>query len=230
MSLYDFIGRFILFVIPGFVTCSIFSYLSDNNINANVTSAFYVFICSGISCILANILMWIVNKVAGINYTPILLVEILSGDRSSLTSKNLVYATICSVGLGFLISYLFEEEFVFKLGRKLNITHKNSNGDVWDSLFADESWVIVRDYVSENVYYGQVARYSDKGNIREILLKDVSVFSKKDGDYHMEQVYLARCSSEFSLEIDDYEKEKENAKEEYEYQIIEEYGNYISYK
>ena len=81
-------------------------------------------------------------------------------------------------------------------------------------MLVSQPWVIVRDYVSGNVYYGCVTKYSDKNSLRELLLTDVKVWSKKDGEYHMEHVYISRDSSEFSIEIDQYNKENKSEESE----------------
>lgn len=51
-----------------------------------------------------------------------------------------------------------------------------------------------------------VIKYSDGNEARELLLEEVSVWSKADGEYKMEEVYLSRLPSEFSIEIDNYNK------------------------
>ena len=73
-------------------------------------------------------------------------------------------------------------------------------------MFDRQPWIVVRDYVTGNTYYGKVIKYSDGTETRELLLKEVSVWSKADGEYKMEEVYLSRLPSEFSIEIDNYIK------------------------
>lgn len=133
--------------------------------------------------------------------------QILTGNTNGITIPNLIAAIVSSVVLATVSVLFWDKRLLFRFANRLKITGRTDNNEVWDYMFDAQPWVIVRDYVSNNVYYGCVLKYSDNNTIRELLLIDVSVWSKNDGNYHMEQIYIARAPSEFSIEIDKYNKE-----------------------
>lgn len=127
-----------------------------------------------------------------------------------MTVFDLVERFILFVIPGFIVysmfCYLTGKKPLFRFANFLNLSHRADNSSVWDYMFDRQPWIVVRDYVTGNTYYGKVIKYSDGTETRELLLEEVSVWSKADGEYKMEEVYLSRLPSEFSIEIDNYIK------------------------
>ena len=211
MSVFDFIQQFILFVIPGVITYLLFCYLTGRKLLTDLFSIAIIFICSTVSFLLGNLLLLLLNLLPFCDFQLADVAQILAGNTKGLTVPNLLAAIVSSILLGVLAVLFWDKNFLFKIANHLKISKRTDNDEVWDNMFDSQPWVIVRDYVSSNVYYGCVVKYSDRTTIRELLLVDVMVYSKNDGEYHMEQVYLARSPSEFSIETDKYNEEtKEN--------------------
>ena len=211
MSVFDFIQQFILFVIPGVITYLLFCYLTGRKLLTDLFSIAIIFICSTVSFLLGNLLLLLLNLLPFCDFQLADVAQILAGNTKGLTVPNLLAAIVSSILLGVLAVLFWDKNLLFKIANHLKISKRPDNDEVWDNMFDSQPWVIVRDYVSNNVYYGCVVKYSDRTTIRELLLVDVMVYSKNDGEYHMEQVYIARSPSEFSIEIDKYNEEtKEN--------------------
>lgn len=211
MSVFDFIQQFILFVIPGVITYLLFCYLTGRKLLTDLFSIAIIFICSTVSFLLGNLLLLLLNLLPFCDFQLADVAQILAGNTKGLTVPNLLAAIVSSILLGVLAVLFWDKNLLFKIANHLKISKRTDNDEVWDNMFDSQPWVIVRDYVSNNVYYGCVVKYSDRTTIRELLLVDVMVYSKNDGEYHMEQVYIARSPSEFSIEIDKYNEEtKEN--------------------
>ena len=209
MTIFDFIERFILFVIPGVIVYVEFSYLTGKRAPAEWLSLTYVFLASTLSFVFGNLLILAVNLLPQFEFSLVDIAKILSGDQESLSTAGLVFSIIAAVVLGLLTVFIWDKRYIFRLANWMHITHKTDNDQVWDYLFDFQPWVILRDYVTGNTYYGRVDRYSDGDGVREILLEEVSVWSKADGEYKMEKVYISRNPSEFTIEIDNYAKERE---------------------
>ena len=215
MTVFDFIQQFILFIIPGVITHLLFCYLTGKRLQSDLFAIAIIFISSTGSFLLGNLLLIILNIVPQFNFKLADVAQILTGNTNGITIPNLIAAIVSSVVLVTVSVLFWDKRLLFRFANRLKITGRTDNNEVWDYMFDAQPWVIVRDYVSNNVYYGCVIKYSDNNTIREILLVDVSVWSKSDGDYHMEQIYIARAPSEFSIEIDKYNKETdENEKSE----------------
>lgn len=219
MTMFDFIQHFILFVVPGVITYLLFSHLTGRKPLSDLFSVFLVFIFSTLAFLLGNLGLFLLNLIPGIDFQLADISQILTGNTKNITAQNIIASLISSVLIGLLAVVVWDKRLLFRIANRMKITGKTDNCEVWDYMFDKQPWVIVRDYVSGNVYYGRVERYSDGSSIRELLLIDVNVFSNNDGDYHMEQVYLSRTPSEFSIEIDDYEstnktEEEKNAEQQ----------------
>ena len=210
MTVFDFIQQFILFVIPGVITYLLFCYLTGRKLLTDLFSIAIIFICSTVSFLLGNLFLLLINLLPSCDYQLADVAQILAGNTKGLNVPNVISAIVASIVIGELAVLFWDKNLLFKISNILHITGRTDNDEVWDNMFDSQPWVIVRDYVSNNVYYGCVEKYSDKTTVREILLVDVMVFSKNDGEYHMEQVYISRTPSEFSIEIDDYTKENKS--------------------
>ncbi|MEE3492044.1 hypothetical protein [Ruminococcus sp.] len=213
MSVFDFIQQFILFVIPGVITYLLFCYLTGKKPLTDLLSVAIIFICSTVSFLLGNLLLLLLNLLPFFNFQLADVAQILAGNTKGLTVPNLIAAIVSSILLGVVAVLFWDKNLLFRIANRFKITKRTDNDEVWDNMFDSQPWVILRDYVSNNVYYGCVVKYSDKTTTREMLLVDVNVCSENEGDYHMEQVYISRAPSEFSIEIDKYDKEIENNEE-----------------
>lgn len=210
MTLFDFLGQFVIFIIPGLLTFSLFCYLIGERPRAELMGVSYIFVASIFSFEIGNLIIYLINLLMSKKIKYIAVSEMLSGINNSLSTVGMLVSCVSAILLAIIVAYLWENNIIFLVARKLRLSHKVNNLEVWQCLFDEQPWVIVRDYISENVYYGKVIQYSDSSDMRELLLSEVRVWSKKDGEYTMEKVYLARQCSEFSIEIDDYTKEAYN--------------------
>lgn len=210
MTIFDFFERFILFIIPGSILYTLFHYLTGKQIRTDTFNILYIFIASLTSFLFGNLFLCVLTLLPCFDFAVVQVTQILSGNTSSLTISGMVAAIVASLLLTFVLVFIWEKNLLFKFMNKLKISHKVDNHDVWDYMFDSQPWVVVRDYVTGNTYYGGVIRYSDNNSQKEILLKDVKVWSIKDGEYHMETVYLSRLPSEFSIETDNYNKGENN--------------------
>ena len=63
-------------------------------------------------------------------------------------------------------------------------------------------WVFVRDHKMDLTYYGWIAVYSDSEKDRELILKDVQVFSAESEDllYNIEVMYICRDKYDLTIE------------------------------
>lgn len=211
MTVFDFIERFILFVVPGFVGYSLFCYLTGKRQSSELFSIAYIFIISILSFLGGNLIIFLINHFSTIQLSVVNVAQILSGDKQSLTTMGICSAISTSIIIGFLAVGVHDHKILFRIANLIKLTHRVDNADVWSYLFDSQPWVVVRDYITGNTYYGRVVRYSDsdESKLREILLDEVTVTLPNSGEYKMNRVYISRNPSEFSIEIDNYAKEAE---------------------
>lgn len=141
-----------------------------------------------------------------------------------LTDKNfevnlieVFFATLISILLSFLSSYLKRTSFLNRLGMNLKVTDRFGIEDLWYRFnqIKEMEWVTIRDYKANLDYYGYIKNYSDSDEKREMIMENVTVF--KDGtniEYYVDRLYISREFDDFSIEYYDFSKEEnEDGKE-----------------
>ncbi len=125
------------------------------------------------------------------------------------------FATIVGVGMALLFVWVDSNNYVHRIGRWLHATKRIGNEDIW-SYFHDsfvDTWVVVRDHKLGLTYFGDVIAYSDFEVHRELLVKDVEVYSTEDGRhlYHVRHLYVSRAFDDISIEIHQLPSDSEAA-------------------
>lgn len=223
MSTFDLVGQFLLFLVPGFVVYTEYRYLTAKKDSVELQDVAFLFLASIVSFLGGDLLVIAVNLLPGADLQPVDVIGLLCGSTESLTTAGFAFAIAAAAVIGIAAVAVQEKGPLFRLLNRLGISRKADNKDVWDSLFEKETWIVLRDHVTGNTYFGQVDRYSDNGEQRELLLEDVHVWEADvdetgDDGYHMEKVYISRGPSEFVIEIDDYRKGR-NSYDEVRYKI-----------
>ena len=104
----------------------------------------------------------------------------------------------------FLIITADYNNWIFWILKKLNISDRENDYDVWYSLLGQNKadWIYVRDYKINLFYRGQVRRFSESEKIRELHLVNVTVYNEKSEElYKMKEIYISRDSQDLGIEI-----------------------------
>ena len=121
MTVFDFVERFILFVIPGVIAYSIFCYLTGKKPLADLLSVSYVFIASIFSFIVGNFLLQLVNFFPCIEFQLVEVTQILSGNNGSLSVAGIISATIAAIILTFIAVFVWDQNLLFRFANFLNL-------------------------------------------------------------------------------------------------------------
>ena len=118
---------------------------------------------------------------------------------------EILYICIFSVILAAIFTVMHTNKLHFKLFRKLKITNKFGEMDVWGYLMnsPDSEWLTIRDFENNLVYDGHLIAFSDNGKDAEILLGNVDVYNNNEGKilYNVYSQYLSLNRSKISIEI-----------------------------
>ena len=205
MQIDAFIFKILLLSVPGFVTYIIYRkvaiYRRSSKSQFGFHDVFIVIIYSLVSCGIYDLLILFINLIFKADYTDTLSklfnVEIFN-------IKELSFLIIIAVLLGFLFSLFETKRIINKIAIKLKISQYYGDTDVWTAFNSNKSieWIYVRDHKLKLVYFGRLAQYSDPGEVRELILSDVQVFTE-DGEfcYKSPTMYICRQSDEITLEI-----------------------------
>ena len=96
---------------------------------------------------------------------------------------------------GVLYSFCSNRKWGYRLARRFGITQTAGTLDIWEStLYAQEvTFATVRDYKHDLVYDGWIGQFSDDGEKRELLLREVRVSRNSNSAllYGVGAVYLS---------------------------------------
>jgi len=132
--------------------------------------------------------------------------EALFDESVPVRWTEVVVASLVSIVLAILASYVQKFKLINRFGRKIKATHRFGDEDVWEYLHNSPdtgSWLYVRDHQEELVYYGWVEAYSESGDDRELLLSDVEIYTNET-DEPLDSVpllYVSRDAYDFTIEI-----------------------------
>jgi len=120
---------------------------------------------------------------------------------------EILIAGVLSFPLAFGISWFAEKKLIHRLAQKLGVTSKFGDIDVWDFMLNSPGvqWLVVRDIKNDLVFEGWVEAFSDIGDIRELLLRDVRVYRNSTGEnlYEVGGLYFSRNREDITIELAD---------------------------
>jgi len=138
--------------------------------------------------------------------------------NTPLSVKEIVYACALALPLGLCNCYLYNNKITIDLARKIGITKKFGDEDVWSYCLNSNSvdpWVYIRDIENNLVYRGYVQSFSDDKH--ELFLTNVLVFTNDTGEelYPIPALYLSLKTEGISIEFpqlaDQIDAQKEKA-------------------
>ena len=211
MDFVNFIRATFVFFLPGVLGMLLYNYLNAIKEFVIYIQAIKVILISFFSFLFTDGIFWLLDLIFENTYIkPVNIIKYITNTSNAMPISNMCVAMIFSLIIAIIFTKLDSHNTIFKLAKKTNLTYKVSSKPVWETSLSQKEYVVVRDYVSKNTFYGQVIEYSDDSSIRELLLKDVSVFTEESQLlYNAEEVFLSREHNEFSIEIFDYSKQSE---------------------
>jgi len=128
----------------------------------------------------------------------------LDGKPDNIQPWELCLATLFSVPVAFLASWVINFKLFNKIAQKIKVTTKYGDENLFSFyLNAKEiDWVYVRDIEANLTYFGEVVSYSENENIQELVLSDVSVY-RYEGSiplYELSSIYLCKDMGKFIIE------------------------------
>lgn len=124
--------------------------------------------------------------------------------------SEVVLASLMSIILSLVASAIYTHKVINKLGRLVGATRKYGDEDVWDLFnnMQDIQWVYVRDHKLGLIYYGWIYAFSDSEKPRELMIRDVDVYSNETGEklYDADIIYVARDLNDLTIEVPSVEE------------------------
>jgi hypothetical protein len=206
MEIDEFLFKLLILSIPGSIVYLIFSKVAifrrENKESFGFKEVFFILISSFVTNALYDFGSLIINHVCSknIEYTLSRLIN-----AGTYTTQEIFFLIFIALFLGFFLSAIETKKVLYKIVKKIGITTHYGDDDVWTFICnsPDIEWIYVRDLKYDLVYFGRLEQYSDPGELREILLSEVSVYKNKSGKYCYDtpKLYISRLPEEISIEI-----------------------------
>jgi len=218
MGLSSLLIKIIVLILPGIIGWMLFRKLVGWSAKSKWYDFCEIIVFSVIIYGVLGILVKILKYIGLSDYNVIFFDTILNEETKIICVwPEIFLAGLTAVPIAFLSSYVYTHKVINRLGRYLNVTRRFGDEDVWDCFhnLPQESgydWVYVRDCKANLIYFGCIVAYSDSGKERELLLKDVDVFTNSGGErlYKAKMLYLCRDKYDLSIEVPEIDKEKQN--------------------
>jgi len=134
----------------------------------------------------------------------------LESDSKKLLQPEIFPEIMAALGiavLGGIVSlYVENYKLVTRFVQSIRATKTFGDEDVWDFVFNSSSpsvnWVNFRDFEQRVTYSGWVELFSESGQLRELVLREVEVYDFEGAKmYQVPRLYLARERDNIHIEF-----------------------------
>lgn len=209
MQLSELTLRLLLIFFPGMIAVQIVSSLTNNGKRDFKFFLLYSYLLGLFSYFILKLIVdlnnWFV-KLRGLHPTwKVDFFTYLTDGKSSIIFTEIFWSTIVSILLGFLAAAIINHKLLNRLARRLKITRRFAERDVWGYLFEspDVEWIVVRDIQNDLIYDGWVEAFSDTYERNELFLRDVIVYRNSTANelYRLSGLYITRKNNELVIEF-----------------------------
>lgn len=214
MEISSLLIRIIFLSLPGIATSIIYHKLIRRRSRRDWEDIFKIGLFSLINYCTLYIIIFLIN-LSGSNF-GFHTYDAIFDETITLPGNEIVIATLLAIPIGFVLSFFSKKRLVNRIGQKLKATTLISDNDVWEDFLDlwSGKWVFVRDKIRNLTYYGYIDLYSESNKTREVVIRDVKVYTdlvEKIGEktkhlYNLDAIYISRTNDYLTIEVP---KEKE---------------------
>jgi hypothetical protein len=196
----------VLIFIPGIICYGIIAALAEKKGRDNVTMFLQIFMYG----VFSYLFLYGAHLLRPGFFPDISTLAILNPaeiEKSPLNPRVIAWATLFGAIQGVLITLNLNRQFVLSLCRKVGLTGRFGDEDVWTLLLNStdtDNWVTLRHKEHGLIYQGYVSGFSGGGEQRELLLINVRVFTSAEPVEQVGEIpflYMAFKDSEVTLEF-----------------------------
>lgn len=159
---------------------------------------------------------YIIYDALGWDFSPL---ELESKETKTLFVKDWADEILFSAPIALILSIIWLYITNFKIGvwllQGIGATKTYGDEDVWDFTLNSKDpsveYVHFRDFDNGYIYAGWVTTFSESGQLRELLLRDVVVFTLETAEelYRTPHLYIARNKDNILIEFPYTEKKEQ---------------------
>jgi hypothetical protein len=208
MEFIEFIQKFFVFLLPGILGLIVFNYFNPCKQKHYYIEFLYIILYSFFSFLIVDSIFALIKRcIPSVPFYPINIVTHIGTLNGEMPLVNMIAAIIVVMIIALTGTKINYRNTLFKMANKLKITYRTNNTTVWENALHDKTYVVIRDYITKNTYYGQLLEFSDASDLRELRLGSVSAFNEESELlYEVNEVFISRGHNEFSIETYNYEE------------------------
>jgi len=196
MDLTELAFKLVIILIPGIFATQIVKNVTIDKKWDSFKFSIYSLLF-GFFCYL--LLEWIYNlldlKSLGASNYHLTIWETSVKEDSIIPFQEVLYASIISIIIGVIASWIRTNRIIFKIAQFLKITRKFGEGDLYYEYLRQENLnlVYVHEIGRELTFSGYVNYYSQTDKIKELVLKNVEVFNYVTSEhlYDLDSIYFS---------------------------------------
>lgn len=204
MPASEFTVRLLLLFFPGVICAYIVDALTIHRAKTQ-----FEFILDALVYGLASYLLYWLGlgmlDAVGFPTRSFVFLRALTDGHVAVSFRELASASLVAFALALVITVVSTHKLHFRLARKLGLTKKFGELDVWGFVFnsPEIEWATVRDHNRGLAYDGWVQLFSDDSRSAELMLRDVRVYPNDTGAclYEVPSLYLSLSRDGITIEF-----------------------------
>ncbi len=203
--------RLILLFLPGIICTLTIDLLTIHGRWSPFDFLLRAFVFGIVTYLLLQLILFVPSGIGNlcsrepINLTYMSIWQSLAKQETAVDFREIAGSSLLSLIVGLLVSKIMNDKLIIKIGRKLKITTKFGDDDVWSYFLSgdDVHWVWIRRPQQNIVYEGWVQSFSESEKTREIVLRDVKVYTNNDSSflYEVPAAYLSGEPNSLQIEL-----------------------------
>ena len=195
--------KLVIIFIPGAIATLIFGKLILHKEWTNFRFVLISVIFGLFSYLFLQLIILLINLFLENEINDLTLWNTLS-DVKSIPYKEVLFSSIISIILAFIVSLMENKKWIYKLARLLKISNKYGEENLYSRFLNDPNtdYIYLRDIKNNLTYHGWVKSFSESTDVTEIRLSEVTVYTYSESDhlYDIDEVYLSLNKSEIIIE------------------------------
>lgn len=206
MTISGFLIRVIFLAVPGILSYMLFRKLAGRTKREKWEEWCQIVLFSLVIYATFSVVVWLYGLYVGCKAEPIFFKAVLD-KNVAIEWSEIIIASLIGVPVAFIASAIHTYKLINLLGQRMRVTRRAGDEDVWDGFHnlpdtPEYQWVFVRDHKTELVYYGWICAYSDSEKERELLMRDVDVYTNDKGEFLYKTGMLYLCRDKYDLTIE----------------------------
>ena len=205
MNISDLTLRLILLLTPGAIAALIVEKLTFHRNWSIFSFVLHSFLLGFGAYFFHQLLIYLWGLITRYDTKSLIFWDALFNMSTKISLKEIALTCLLAVVVGYLVSAIINHKLLFRSGKLLRVSRKFGDEDLWAYFLnsPEVTWVWVRDHARKLIYEGWVQSFSVESSTRELLLREVKVFSNANGTflYSVPAMYLSGKSTDLTLEL-----------------------------